>query len=37
MLLPCPFGTWHPSQGEALLQGCGYLRSVAGQVNASPA
>lgn len=37
MLLPCPFGTWHSSQGEALLQGCGYLHSMAGQVNASPA
>lgn len=37
MLLPCSFGTWSSSQGEAVPQGCWYLCSVVRQVNANPA
>lgn len=37
VLLPCNFGTWSSSQGEAVLQGCWYLCSMLRQVNANPA
>lgn len=37
VLLPCNFGTWSSSQGEAVPQGCWYLCSKVRQVNANPA